>query len=258
MKKLIAANWKENPETEKEAVALFSATAKAKRGNVEVAVCPPFIYLESISRSFKKLPSAGKKNFSLGAQDAFWEEKGPYTGEVGPKMLKSLGLQYVIIGHSERRKWMHETDEMVNKKITLAIKDGMSVILCVGEALPVRKKGLAAAQSFVKDQLKKGLMNIKKLKPKAGRIVVAYEPIWSIGTGRFDEPNDAAGMATFIKKTVQSLHGIKNVPVLYGGSVNSGNVADYVQYREIGGALVGGASLKANEFKKIITITSQQ
>lgn len=254
MKKLIAANWKENPKTEGEALRLFKATAAVKRGtNVEVTVCPPFIYLSEIGKAYKKL--SNKKNISIGAQDVFWEEQGAFTGEVGPAMLKGVGAQYVIIGHSERRKWFHETDTEINEKIKLALEDGLKVILCVGEALMVRKKGLAAARAFVNNQLTKDL---KAVKPKGCRIVVAYEPIWSIGTGRYDEADDAARMAVFIKKTVKKLHGPANVPVLYGGSVNSGNIADYVQYREIDGALVGGASLKAEEFKKIITITSQQ
>jgi len=244
---------KENPKTETQALKLFNAAAKVKRGTgVEVAVCPPFIYIGEIAAAFKKL--SNKKNFSFGAQDVFWEEKGAFTGGVGPKMLRSLGATYVIVGHSERRKWFKETDAMINKKIKLALADGLNVILCVGEPLAIRKKGITAARAFVKKQLTQDLKNVKRsgaLKPKGGRIVVAYEPIWSIGTGRFDEPKDAAEMATFIKKTAKA-------PVLYGGSVNSGNVADYVQYKDIGGALVGGASLKAGEFKKLIINTSKQ
>jgi len=254
MKKLIAANWKENPKTEAEALKLFKATVAVKRGtNVDVVVCPPFIYLPEIAKAYKKL--LNKKQLSIGAQDVFWEEQGAFTGEVGPAMLRGIGAQYVIIGHSERRKWFHETDAEINEKIKLALEDGLKVILCVGEALAVRNKGLAAARAFVNNQLTRDL---KAVKPKGGRIVVAYEPIWSIGTGRYDEADDAEKMAVFIKQTVKKLHGLANIPVLYGGSVNSGNVADYVQWKGIDGALVGGASLKAEEFKKIITITSQQ
>jgi triosephosphate isomerase (TIM) len=239
--KLLAANWKENPKTEKDALKLFREVAKAASKEVRVVLCPPFIYLDELARAFKKV--ARGKNLALGAQDAFWQEKGPFTSEVGPRMLRSLGIAYVIIGHSERRKWLKETDVMINKKIKLALADGLRVILCVGEPLAVRKKGLPAARTFVAGQLLKDLKGIKPATRK--HLTVAYEPIWAIGTGRYDKPEDAREMAEFIKRKV-------GAPILYGGSVNSKNIADYVQYNSIDGALVGGASLKVAEFKKII------
>jgi triosephosphate isomerase len=243
MPKLLAANWKENPKTESQALALFNGVAKIKRGDsVHVVVCPPFIYIEEVSSAFKKLKS--KKNLSLGVQDVFWEEKGPYTSEVGPRMVRSLGTQYAIIGHSERRMWLHETDAMINKKIILALKDKLKVILCVGEPLAVRKKGVAAAEKFVKTQLRKGLTGIPRPQSEKN-VIIAYEPIWAIGTGRSDTPEDAVRMARFIKKSLK-------VKFLYGGSVNRANVASFVQLKEIDGALVGGASLKAEEFGKMI------
>jgi triosephosphate isomerase len=245
-RKIIAANWKENPKTEAGALRLFKAVAAAPaaRGkNVKVVICPPYIFLEEIARAYKSLRA--KKNLALGAEDVFWEESGPFTSGVGPKMLASLGVQYVIVGHSERRKWFKETDVMVNKKVKLAVRDGLTVILCVGEPLAIRKKGVRAAEVFIKFQLKKDLQNVRQ-----GNIIIAYEPIWAIGTGRNDPPEDAAAMARFIKKTLaKSFKGIK---VLYGGSVNGANARDYVQLKDIDGALVGGASLKADEFKKII------
>jgi len=252
MPKFFAANWKENPKSEAKALTLFKATASVKRNShVGVAVCPPFIYLEEISHAYKRLGI--KKGLALGAQDVFSEEKGPFTGGVGPKMLKSLGAKYVIVGHSERRKWMHETDAMINKKIRLALADGLTVILCVGEPLSIRKKGIGAAKKFIGIQLAKDL---KTIKPGKNNLVVAYEPIWAIGTGHYDKPEDARAMATFIKKLLNQKHHQK-ARFLYGGSVNSKNIADYVQYEEIDGALVGGASLKADECKKIITILSK-
>jgi len=185
MRKLLAANWKENPKTERQALKLFDDVAKIAKGSgAEIVVCPPFIYMEEISNAFGKLKS--KKNFSFGAQDVFWEEKGPYTSEVGPKMLKSLGARYVIIGHSERRRWLHETDAMINKKIKLALKDNLKVILCVGEPLSVRKKGIAAAEKFIQRQLEKDFAGIARSRLHAPEIVIAYEPIWAIGTGRSD------------------------------------------------------------------------
>jgi triosephosphate isomerase len=160
--------------------------------------------------------------------------------------VRSLGAKYVILGHSEVRKWAKETDAMINKKIKLAVRDGITIILCVGESLAVRKKGVKVAEQFIKSQLKKDLQNAGS----GAKIIIAYEPIWAIGTGESDSPKDAAKMARFIKKTLPS--SIKRKKVLYGGSVNSKNAADYVQLKDIDGALVGGASLKAAEFKKII------
>lgn len=250
MPKLIAANWKENPRTEMQALALFRAVASIKvpRG-AEVAVCPPFIYLEKIAEVRRR---EKKQQVALGAQDVFWEEKGPFTSEVGPAMLRSLGVGYVIIGHSERRKWLKETDKMINKKIQLALKDGLRVILCVGESLAVRRKGVAVAERFVESQLRKDLVGIRGV---SARLAIAYEPIWAIGTGRYDRPEDAARMAdhirSFLKKTFHL------VPrVLYGGSVSSKNAGRYVSYKGIDGALVGGASLAADEFKKIVAAAS--
>ena len=249
--KLIAANWKEHPKTEAEALKLFKAVAAGPRGsNVEVVVCAPFIFLEEIAREFKKMSFSARKRFAVGAQDVFWEEQGAFTSEVGPVMLRSLGVKYVLIGHSERRKFAKETDIMINKKIALALRDGLKVILCVGESLSVREKGAEVAKKFVAQQLAKDLKNISL---KSGSLLVAYEPIWAIGTGRNDKPEDAREMAICIKTSLKQTKGV--VPkFLYGGSVNGKNAADYVQLKEIDGALVGGASLKAEEFKKIINV----
>ena len=194
MPKLLAANWKENPRSEMQALALFRAVANIKipRG-AEVAVCPPFIYLEKIAEVRRR---EKKQHLALGAQDVFWEEKGPFTSEVGPAMLRSLGVQYVIVGHSERRKWLKETDKMINKKIKLALKDGLRVILCVGESLAVRRKGTAVAERFVESQLQKDLAGTHGV--TGAQLAVAYEPIWAIGTGRYDRPEDAARMADHI------------------------------------------------------------
>jgi triosephosphate isomerase len=255
MRKLLVANWKENPSSESKAVALFAGIARAKRKTISVVVCPPFIYLEKIAAQFRKISATGKKNFALGAQDVFWEEKGAFTGAVGPKMLRSLGVRYVIIGHSERRRYFKETDATINKKIKLALRDGLHVILCVGESQAVRKKGIAAAEKFVKNQLKKDLSGIVRGDLNKDKIIIAYEPIWAIGTGKNDTPADAVKMARFIKKTVNGGK-TKDLKVLYGGSANSKNIADFVQYKEVGGALVGGASLKTEEFGSMIKIVA--
>lgn len=255
MRKLLAANWKENPKSEKEALALFRGIRNGNKGlRVSVVVCPPFVFLPKISDEFKKTKS--NKNLLLGAQDVFWEESGPFTGEVGPAMLKSLGARYAIIGHSERRKWLHETDEMINKKVKLSLSDGLNVILCVGEPLEVRRKGNAAASAFIKNQLKKDLAGISGSSMGRGAMTIAYEPIWAIGTGKSDNPADAAHIIASIKKELKS-KGLKKPIVLYGGSVTSRNVADFVQLDEIDGALVGGASLQAAEFKKMIKLVAK-
>jgi triosephosphate isomerase len=249
MGKLIAANWKEHPKTERRALALFGVVAKAKRPtSVEVVVCPPFIYLEEIVRAFRRMPARTRERLTVGVQDVFWAEQGAFTSEVGPAMLRSLGVTHAIIGHSERRKFEKETDATINKKIALAVGDGMRVILCVGEPLAVRRKGIAAAKKFVARQLAKDLKNISL---KNDAIAIAYEPIWAIGTGRNDKPEDAREMAVFVKSLLKKQKRAK-IRFLYGGSVNGRNAADYVQLNEIDGALVGGASLKAAEFKKII------
>jgi triosephosphate isomerase len=246
MTKLVVANWKEDPRTEIEALKLFKTVAKAKRKNAEVVICPPFIYLEEISKTFKNL--SFKKQLAIGAQDVFWEEEGPFTGEVGPKMIRSLGAKYVILGHSEVRKWNNETDAIINKKIVVALRDGLKVILCVGEPLPIREKGITATKKFIEQQLVKDLKGIKVTK---ANIIIAYEPIWAIGTGKNDKPSDAQEMAIFIKYFLKE-HCKIRPKFLYGGSVNSKNVASYVQLKDVDGALVGGASLKAEEFIKII------
>ncbi len=249
MGKLIAANWKEHPKTEAEALALFKAVAKTERPDgAEVVIFPPFIYLEEIAREFKRLTPDGRKGLAVGGQDVFWEEQGAYTSQVGPAMLRSLGVKYAIVGHSERRRFEKETDGTINKKIALAARDGLKIILCGGESLSVREKGAAVAKKFVGQQLLKDLKNIPL---KTGQLFVAYEPIWAIGTGKNDRPEDARDMAVFIKSSLKKTQRI-SVRFLYGGSVNSKNAADYIQLKEVDGALVGGASLKAEEFGKII------
>lgn len=242
--KIIVANWKMNPETLREAVVLARASDKKS-----VVICPPFPFVESVMRHVRRA--------EVGAQDVFWEERGAYTGEVSSAMLKKLGARFVIVGHSERRRWLGETDEMINKKAKAALKAGLTVILCVGEPLSVRRHGLAAAKRFVAGQLKKDLNSLNSISYILNsRLIVAYEPIWAIGTGRPDKPSDTVEMSRFIKKFLHSKSYILNSKVLYGGSVNSKNVKSFLHYKEIDGALVGGASVNAREFKKITRIVA--
>ena len=241
MAKLLVANWKLNPNSIKEAEKLFlSASRITKRSkDVEILICPPAPFIDRLNTT--NIESKVK----LGAQDCFWEEKGAYTGEVSAPMLKKLGASYVIIGHSERRRYKQETDEMISKKVEAALKSGLKVILCVRESLTVRAKGLPEAEKFVADQLAKDLAGLPRKEKSA--IIIAYEPIWAIGTGRAAKPKDAVKMA----KKITDLTGAQ---VLYGGSTDSNNLEDFIQHKEIYGALVGGASIKAEEFKKMIKI----
>ena len=244
MSKLIVANWKMNPSSESEAVRL--AKSCDEKG---VVICPPFTFLSATHQNLRKA--------ELGAQDVFWENPipgGAFTGEVSISMLKKIGVGYVIIGHSERRKYLGETDEMINKKVMATLGFGLKVILCVGEPLLVRKEGLDTAKNYVKKQLLADLKDIPNLQRQISNIIIAYEPIWAIGTGKPDNPADSAEMSKFIKALLNSKFNIQNSKVIYGGSVTSSNVGRIFEYREIDGALVGGASLKAEEFKKIIKI----
>lgn len=239
MSKIIIANWKINPLSVSEAVKL------AKKEDIKgVVIASPFVFLESVGKILK--------HAELAAQNTFWEEKGAYTGEISAQMLKNIGVKYVIIGHSERRR-LGETDKIINKKITAAIKADLTPILCVGEPLNIRKKGLTVAKKFVKNQLQLDFKNANKLiKLKAKSLIIAYEPVWAIGTGIPDNPSSAAEMHKFIKNFLKTKNYRLKAEVLYGGSVNAKNAASFLNRPEIDGALVGGASLNPKEFRMIV------
>lgn len=249
MTKLIAANWKMNPQSYAEAEKLANATIAGSKGkkNVEVVLCPPFPWLTDFSHK-------SSKAIRWGAQDVFWENRGAYTGEVSPVMLKNSGVEYVIIGHSERRMSLGETDEMVNKKVQAALRAGLKVILCVGEPLSVRKQGTTAVLRYVRRQLAHAVKNVPK--GKRGRIVVAYEPIWAIGTGIPCDLYLAERMVHACAAELALKEGFRYVRGLYGGSVNARNAKSYLNAEYIDGLLVGGSSLNAREFRKIVTIAS--
>ncbi len=249
MRKLLILNWKMNPVSLKGAEVLFERTwtnMRLARTEAEAVVCPPFVWLSDLSERVRG-------NLKLGAQDIFWENEGAYTGEISSAMLKSLGAEYVIVGHSERRINLGETDEMINKKTKAALQAGLKVILCIGENSATRQKGTSAVKKIIEGQLKRDLEGIAKgYKLKAGQLIVAYEPIWAIGTGKPCGPKDAVEITKFIKQTLDSKFLIHNSRILYGGSVTGKNILDFVKYEEIDGALVGGASLKQNEIRTII------
>lgn len=233
MKNLIAANWKLNPTSQKEALDIFEGIENGVKDlNSAVVICPPSIYLGLL------------KGLPLGAQNIYFEEKGAFTGEISASMLKDLGAEYVIIGHSERRKYFGETDELVNKKIKSALAAGLKVIFCVGETQEERNAG--KQEEVVESQIKNGLKEVESLSSyKVSSLNIAYEPVWAIGTGNNCSTEDAKKMKEFIAKMFTGR-------VLYGGSVKSENSADYIKQAGYNGLLVGGASLKPDEFAKIV------
>lgn len=242
---LIVANWKMNKSLKdaqqygQELLPLL-----ADYSGVEVVVCPPFTSLTLMSQIY-----AGSK-IKLGAQNLFWEMKGAYTGEISPAMLVDAGCTYVILGHSERRQIMGENDAIINRKVRAALDAGLIPILCVGETLQERENN--RAREVVKEQLVRDLKNITFVPPG---LVIAYEPVWAIGTGVNASSDDAQEMIGFIRSYLAKIYDREladSVRILYGGSVNEENVAEFMGEVDIDGALVGGASLQANSFARIV------
>lgn len=228
--KYIIANWKMNPKTLAEAKRLFNAVKKAKKA----IICPPFVYLSEL------------KGLDLGAQNCFWEKEGAYTGEVSCSMLKSLGCKYVLVGHSERRKYFKE-DKDVNKKVKAVLNAKLIPVFCIGETKEERNQNKTDA--VLKEQISSGLDGVK-----LSSIIIAYEPRWAIGTGSPCDVEEAQKMKLFIQKILSKTYGRASlkVPILYGGSVKSNNAKAYIQEAGFNGLLVGGASLDAKEFIKIV------
>lgn len=232
----IIANWKCNPADAKTAKKLLTATAKAARTSrgVEVIVCPPFCYLELARQTLKNAAM-------FGTQNCFWQE-GAYTGELSVAHVKEAKCKYVIIGHSERRKYFNETDGSVNKKIKAALAAGLAPILCVGETREERVAGQITQP--IEKQIKEGLADIDLVQNK---ILIAYEPVWAIGTGQACSVIEGA----YVRQFINNLLGDK-IPVLYGGSANADNAQSYIKEAGFSGLLVGGSSLKPDEFSKMI------
>lgn len=227
MRKLIIANWKLNPITLKDAQVLAAAIDRTKKNTV--VLCPPTIYLAQMEYP------------ALGAQDCFWEEKGAFTGQTSPAQLKSLKVKYCIVGHSERRA-VGDTDEMINAKVNALLSHGIIPILCVGFGTVVEQDDLEVADVL------RAQLNINLKDADASKVVVAYEPVWAIGTGKNASPEHAEKMGIFIK----SKFGAKKV--LYGGSANPANALSFLEQPHVDGLLVGGASLVASHFNQIINL----
>ncbi len=244
---MIAGNWKMNT-TLNEATVLVTEMLGGLDGikGVEKVLCPPFVSLSAIKEMLKGT------SVKLGAQNLYFEEKGAYTGEVSPLMLAEL-CEFVIVGHSERRQYFGETDEIVNKKIDAVLKAGLKPILCIGERLEENEAGKTA--EVVTGQLKAAMERIAY--PAA--FIIAYEPVWAIGTGRAATGEQANETISLIRNNIAEMYGgeaAQDVRILYGGSVTAGNAAEFMRQSEIDGALVGGASLKATEFISIVQQTA--
>ena len=240
---IVAGNWKMNM-TPAEARALVAAMIPGLEqvGGVETVVCPPFVALEAVCGLLRGARVA------VGAQDLHYEDEGAFTGAVSGKMLEGL-CDYVIVGHSERRSIFGETDDVVGRKVAAARRAGLRPILCVGERMDEREAG--SAEAVVERQLRRALADAES----SDGLVVAYEPVWAIGTGRAATPGDAQSMMAHVRRVLASLFGAgpaDGVPLLYGGSVTADNVAGFVRQDDVNGALVGGASLSADGFAQLV------
>lgn len=246
-KPIVVGNWKMHT-TLKEASDLVRSL-KAGIGNldeVEVGVCPPFVYLAAVREMLTG------SNIKLGSQNTHWESKGAFTGEISPQMLKDIGCTYVTVGHSERRHLMGETDEVVNKKLKAVLAADLTAIFCMGERLEEREAG--TTETVLRRQLEEGLDGLAS--PQMRQIILAYEPVWAIGTGRTATPQQAQDVHSFIRKFMAHLADsalAEAIRIMYGGSVKPENIRDLMAQPDVDGALVGGASLKADSFIQIVT-----
>jgi triosephosphate isomerase len=245
-KKFVAGNWKMNT-TAASAVELAGALVKevGSLDAVDVALCPPFVYLAQVACAV-----AGSR-IAVGAQDMFYENNGAFTGEISSEMLKNVGCRYVILGHSERRHVIGESDELINRKVIKALADGLEPIFCVGELLAQREANQTS--DVVSHQVKVGLSGVSR--DQAAKVTVAYEPVWAIGTGKTASPAQAQEVHAMIRQLLEKMFGkdlAESMRIQYGGSVKASNAKELLSQADIDGALVGGASLKAADFVGII------
>jgi triosephosphate isomerase (TIM) len=245
-KRIIAGNWKMN-KTLDEAVQLARALSAEIKSNeqVDVVLCPPFTNLYAVYQVIKDTP------IQMGAQNIYWEEKGAYTGEISSAMLKSVGCTFVILGHSERRQYFHETDETVNKKILSALKNQLIPIVCVGETLAERKSN--HTEKVIETQIKGVFAGLSS--EQAQKIVLAYEPVWAIGTGENATPQQAQQVHKFIRDLLINMYSselAQSKRIQYGGSMKADNARELLAQPDVDGGLIGGASLDVNSFLGII------
>jgi len=247
-KPFVAGNWKMNTDSHSSvelAQTIASGSSDVAGHKVTVAVCPPFIYLQAVAGALSA------SSIAFGAQNFYFEPDGAFTGEISASMLKDIGCTYVLCGHSERRHVIGETDELINKKVAVAVTGGLLPILCVGELLDEREA--SQTEQVVTRQMKAGLDGLSAAKLSA--VTIAYEPVWAIGTGLTATPQQAQEVHNFIRKLLAEMYDnqiAEGIRILYGGSVKPGNAAELMQEPDIDGLLVGGASLKAEDFIAII------
>jgi triosephosphate isomerase (TIM) len=250
--KLITANWKMNKglvESQKFIEELKSYLDKNKNINCEIVICPPFTSLDLIYKNTKGT------DIKLGAQNVFYQNNGAYTGEISCSMLKSCGCKYVIVGHSERRQYFNETNEIVNKKILKVLDEGLKPILCIGETIAEHQDHLTEA--VIEEQLKICLSHV--FKEQINKVVIAYEPVWAIGTGKNATPHQAESVHNFIRKKIKKMfddEASNDIKILYGGSVTPDNAKELFTVDTINGGLIGGASLDENKFISILLAAS--
>lgn len=244
-KKIIAGNWKMNTTATEGKVFIEKLLQKKLSEKVDIVVCVPFTHLCSVGKMLKG------SSMKLGAQNMYFDENGAYTGEISPLMLLDLGVEYVILGHSERRSLFQEDDELINRKLQSALTHGLKPILCVGENLEERETG--KVQKVLSYQLRKGFDNLSR--QEASQVVIAYEPIWAIGTGKTASDEEAEETISFIRKTMGEMYDSEfseNIRIQYGGSVKPSNIKGLMNMKNIDGALVGGASLNVEDFEQLV------
>ncbi len=244
----MAGNWKMNTDSHT-GVSLAGSIADGSLDiaghDIDVAVCPPFVYLQAVAKTLSA------SSIAVGSQDVYFESKGAFTGEISASMLKDVGCTYALCGHSERRHVIGETDELINKKVGAAISGGLLPIFCVGELIEQRKA--SQTNEVVSSQIKKGLAGLSEAKVSA--VTIAYEPVWAIGTGLTATPQQAQEMHALIRELIKQIYNVRladEIRILYGGSVRADNAAELMAQKDVDGLLVGGASLKAEEFLEII------
>lgn len=244
--KIVAGNWKMNLDySEARALATELSGVKVPKGTTVILGCPS-VYLDVVRALTERNPRV-----TVAAQNGHQESKGAYTGETSHTMLSSMGIEYVILGHSERRAYNNETNTLLKKKVDCMIQNGMKIIFCCGEPLKIRKKKQQA--KFVETQLKQSLLHLSK--EEMSQVTIAYEPIWAIGTGETASPAQAQAMHKHIRSLLKAKYGsgtAASTPILYGGSVKPSNAKELFSKKDVDGGLVGGASLKAASFKSII------
>ena len=246
-KTMIAGNWKLN-KTIREAIELVTLLKReiGELQNVDVVVCPPYTALSDVSEILSE-----SSDIQLGAQDLYWEEKGAFTGEISGSMIKEAGANFVIVGHSERRQFFYETNETVNKKTRAALKNNLTPIVCIGESLAERESGKTF--QVIEAQFKGSFAHFSREEMK--KIIIAYEPVWAIGTGKVATPQQAQEVHAFIREELTKAFGedaASGLRILYGGSVKPDNISSLMGEADIDGALVGGASLEAGQFSELV------